>query len=778
MDGVAGLVALLVLLAALVVWIVLAVRALLANARSRAVAARALADADFFGLIAEAAPGGFLHIAADGLCRIGGAASAWLGPCDGSPPGARLSPESAHAFKRLLADKAAGPIEVETIDGRRLRACRCDSRLPADRSGETLVWFEDRSAELARVEQVFEESRALGRAAESLRAILEAAPFPIWMRDGDLALIAVNDAYVRAVEQSGEAAVIAHQVEIVANALTGSTREMARRTRASGGVVSERHFAVVAGQRCALDITNIALDNHIVGFAIDVTEAESARAELARVIDGHAETLNRLSTPVAIFDAEQRLRFFNNPFARLFRLSEDWLAEHPDHGSLIEAMRERRRLPEQADFRSWKANQLALHHSLEPVEEMWHLPDGSTLRVVAQPHALGGLLILYEDVTSRLALESSYNTLIAVQRETLNNLHEAVAVFGSDARLKLFNPDYARIWGLDPDFLATEPHFGEILDHSNMHDHAGKLWPELRARLLGQVAGRKAISGRWNRPDGVVLDYAVVPLPDGRTLTTHLDVSDSSRIEQALRERNEALETADRMKSEFVASMSYELRTPLNSIIGFTELLNAGFAGPLTGKQQGYAGYVLEAAGQLRELIDDILDLAVIEAGGMTLDVVAVPVLSLVENACTLAREQARKAELKLEIEVDAACGEIEGDARRLTQALYNLLTNAIKFTPPGGKVTVRARPEGDDQVEVAVIDDGVGVDDEERERVFKKFHTGPKAGSRKGVGLGLSLVQSFITLHQGHVVLESAPGRGTSVICRLPRRQGMVRDR
>jgi len=631
-----------------------------------------------------------------------------------------------------------------------------------------------RAAEALSIEGGAPAEPAAARRADAIaHDAMDAAPYPVWLRNADLDLIWVNAAYVRAVEADSADAVLSSQSEIVDNALTGSTLESARRARDQGEAASERHFAILEGQRRAVAVTDVPIGEAVAGFAIDVTEAEEARAEVARLLDSHAETMNKLLSPVAIFDAEQKLQFFNSAFASLSRLPEDWLADTPDHASLLEAMRERRRLPEQADFQAWKKEQLELHHCVEPVEDLWHLPDGAAWRVVAQPHPLGGLLLLFEDVTDRLALEGSYNTLIAVQSETLNNLHEAVAVYGSDGRLKLYNPNYAAIWQLDPVFLETEPHFGDLLERARHLLSDGKDWPARKQQLLGQVSERQAQSGRWYRPDGRVLDYAIVPLPDGRMLVTHIDVTDSVRIEQALRERSEALETADRLKSEFVANMSYELRTPLNSIIGFSELIAGGIAGPLTESQSDYLGYVLQSAGELRDLIDDILDLAVLEAGAMSLDIDLIDVSELVENTLAIGREQARKVQLKLEAEIDPEVGSIEGDQRRLTQALYNLVTNALKYTPAGGTVAVCARCASDDpdHVEIVVSDTGVGIDEEERELVFNKFYTASGQFARKGVGLGLSLVQSFVELHGGKVELESVTDEGTTVICRLPRR-------
>jgi signal transduction histidine kinase len=250
-------------------------------------------------------------------------------------------------------------------------------------------------------------------------------------------------------------------------------------------------------------------------------------------------------------------------------------------------------------------------------------------------------LFTFEDVTDRLALEQSYNTLIAVQSETLDNLHQAVAVFGPDGRLKLFNPAYARIWGLDSVMLRGEPRVAEIIDAVRHLFIPRDEWESLRSKLLAGVSDRTARAGRFERGDGTTLDYAAVPLPDGAMLFSYIDVTDSVSVQRALNERNQALLAADQLKTEFVTNVSYELRTPLNTIIGFTEILSNQYFGTLNHRQAEYAGGVLDASQQLLALIDNILDLALVESGRLSLELGTVKIHSMLESVVALAREAA-----------------------------------------------------------------------------------------------------------------------------------------
>ena len=417
--------------------------------------------------------------------------------------------------------------------------------------------------------------------------------------------------------------------------------------------------------------------------------------------------LEKLGTAIVIFGPDTKLQFFNANFVNLWGLDEDWLRTEPTHGEILEELRAHRRLPEQVDFQAYKKERLELYTSLiEPSEELMHLPDERVLRTVVNPHPFGGLLFTFEDVTDRLTLERSYNTLIAVQRESLNNLHEAVAVFGDDGRLKLHNPAYERIWHFTPETMEGEPRVTEIVEGAKDLFRYDGDWPSFKEKVISRTIDHTPRTGRFERTDGTVLDYASVPLPDGAILFSYLDVTDSINIERALRERNEALETADRLKSEFVANMSYELRTPLNTIIGFTEILANQYFGTLNERQVDYTRGILESSQQLLHLIDDILDLAMIQAGRLALELQPVDIKAMMTSLLGLFEERAIKQGVALKLDCAKNIGEMVADGRRLKQALFNLISNSIRHTPEKGKITLSAKRDGENII-LTVADTG-----------------------------------------------------------------------
>jgi signal transduction histidine kinase len=683
---------------------------------------------------------------------------------------ARLEPNDAAALEAAVARlRAEGtqfelPVTVAATraaldaSGRRLKAG--DGTPMAD-----LLWLVDASGRAHAVA----ECAAAHALSHRLRGVLDVLPLPVWRRGADLALIDCNRAYAAAVDAAAQKT-LAEQREIGAGAIGEGGRALASRARATIVPQSESHHIVIAGSRRLMEFTEAPLDGsgELVGFAQDFTDLENIQAELARHIAAHADVLENVAVAIAIYGPDTKLTFFNTAFASLWRLEEDWLVTEPTLDEVLERLRERRRIPEHADFRAFKRQQLAMFTSLiEPQEELLHLPDERTLRLVISPHPFGGLTFVYEDVTDKLAMERSYNTLIEVQRETLDNLYEAIAVFGSDGRLKLSNPAYAQIWRLTPADLTGEPHVGDIVEKQRAFFDDGEDWPAMKQRIIARLTAHQGESTRLARRDGSILQAVIVPLPDGNVLLSYLDVTDSTRVENALRERNEALETAGRLKSEFIANVSYELRTPLNAIIGFAEILTNQYFGELSPRQLDYSKGILDSSHRLLSLINDILDLATIEAGYMILETQELDIHTLMSSVLSLSRERARNQNLKLDFDCPTDIGSLHGDERRLKQALFNLISNALKFTPAGGTVTLAARRTAE-RIALIVADTGVGVPREDQARIFEKFERGSPNARHSGPGLGLSLVKSFIELHGGTVEMDSRPGTGTTVTCYL----------
>jgi signal transduction histidine kinase len=585
----------------------------------------------------------------------------------------------------------------------------------------------------------------------------------VWSRDIAGGLIFVNPAYARAVEAKDPADAIARALEL----LNRPAREEASRARATGQLYTGRVPAVVAGARRNFDVIDVPTRTGSAGIGIDATEAEAMRSELIRLSDAHRRTLDQLATGVAIFTAEQRLTFYNTAFRSLWDLDTGFLDQTPTDSAVLDRLRAARKLPEEKDFREWKAALHEAYRATETKEIFWHLPDGRTVRVVTAPNPQGGVTYLFDDVTERLQLQRGYDALIRVQRETLDNLAEAIAVFGSDGRLRLHNPAFAEMWRLAADSLATRPHIEAVIQQCRPLYHDDALWRRLHGAVTA-IEGRDIVKARLEIRTGSVADLVTVPLPDGATLVAFLDVTDTVNVERALRERNEALETADALKVDFVHHVSYELRSPLTNIIGFAHLMGEPSIGALSTKQREYLGYISTSTNALLAIINDILDLATIDAGAMRLNLGQVDIRGTMNAAAEGIKDRLIKDNIALNIRAASDIGGFEADDRRLRQVLFNLLANAVGFSPPGATITLAAERHPD-AVIFSVTDNGPGIPPEVQDRVFDWFESHSQGSSHRGAGLGLSIVRSFVELHGGTVTLDSAVGQGTTVTCRFP---------
>jgi signal transduction histidine kinase len=639
--------------------------------------------------------------------------------------------------------------------------------------GTMLLWFFDSSAgeeERARLSLRLNQTEA---ALSSLTHLIEAAPFPMWFRGPDLRLGLVNSAFVHAVEGKDAQEVIERGAELIDAPGHDGAAATAREAHETGRVVSRMQPAIIHGERRMLRVVNVPLSTGAVaGFAIDVQDLEDARTELARYIESQRELADRMTAGTAQFDADRNLSFFNRPFAMMTQLDPDWLSEQPEFDRIIERMRDQQRLPETRDFPAWKEERRGWFTSAEEVvEEEWMLPNGDHVRVVAQPLPDGGLRLFLEDRTEQLRLASARDTLLRVRAATFDNLFEAISVFASDGRLYTWNSRFLDDWELDEEWLTSHPRVDELVPAMARKLVNPTAAAQIREMVRQTTNERQSATGRISMTDGRHFQFAAVPLPDGNALLTMVDVTDSTRIEAALRERATALEEADRVKTDFVANMSYELRTPLTSIGGFAELLGGGYAGELTPKARDYVSAILESVERLSKLINDVLDLTTGDTRGVALEKERVDIAGLCRAAAETAKARAAEKAQKLAVDISAGAGHVFGDARRLRESVEHVLHNAIAYTDRKGSISLRADGDRKNAI-IRIEDNGSGIEAEDLPRVFNRFDRVVEAAVRgeAALGLGLPLTQQFIEAHGGTVELQSEKGKGTIVTLTIPR--------
>jgi len=631
-------------------------------------------------------------------------------------------------------------------------------------SGEVMIWVRDVDEQRKEYLKLSNDHENLKIETIGLRAMLDTISHPIWLRDRNSRLSWVNEPYAFAVGAESGAVAIAAQIEFLDAILRTNAAELLL----NGDVFHARVPVIVSGQRRIFDIVETPLAAGSIGYATDVSDLEAIRNDMQRQMASHVRTLDQLPTAVAIFDEKQCLTFCNVAYRNLWQLDEGFIASKPTDNEILDRLRDLRRLPEQADYKSWKKALNEAYHTLETQEVAWYLPDGRTLRVVLTPNPQGGVTYLFEDVTAQFVLQSNFNALSRVQSETLDSLKEGVSVFGTDGRLKLNNPAFEAIWELDPQLLSEQPHIDQLIQETAQLYEGDGVWASIKGAVAGVSDARYGQSFRMERSNGSIIDCAVAPLPDGATLVTFVDVSATVHVERALKERNDALEQAGQLRENFVHHVSYQLRSPLTNVIGFTELLASGAAGLLTDRQSEYVGHVFQSSNALMAIIDDILDLASFDRGEINLDRVNVNIREVVSAAMDGLQDRIRERKIEIEVIIDCAVDTFSLDVKRIRQILFNLLSNAIGFSSEGQIVTVLVSESNSDLI-LSVADKGRGIPEAVIDRVFDRFETYTVGSRHRGVGLGLSIVRTLVELHGGHVTIESVIGEGTCVTCLFP---------
>lgn len=630
--------------------------------------------------------------------------------------------------------------------------------------GKALIRFCELDTIQGEILKMSEELEQAKTDLASITELLNSISHPVWLQNERDGFIWSNKAYLKAVG--------AHSIEDVRqrslDLLGGAYQEIALEARKEGKIYAKRISTSIGETIRVLDVIEEPTLSGRTGLAIDISDLEQSRKLLQQEAETHLRTLDQLSTAVAIFDKDQRLVFHNAAYQQFWRLEPQFLETRPSDSEILERLRAYGRLPEQANFRQWINEFLSSYEKAESRENWWYLPDRRTVRVFSSPNPQGGLTYFYDDLTDRVRLESQMNSFRRVQNETLDALKEGVAVFGSDGRLNYYNRAFAEIWEFMPETLQDQPHIDEIIRQGSLLVPDEEKWVDIRGAVAGLHDMRLGLSLRLERTDKRTIDCSGQPLPDGATLLTFSDVTASVNIAKALTERNEALEEASRMRDNFVHHFSYQVRSPLTNVIGFTQLLDEGTAGILNSRQKEYIAHIMRSSSALLAILNDILDLASIDTGSMQLQVEEVDLRSAVLEAARGLEDRMTEAHMNLNLDIPASIPHLYADRKRIRQILFNLLSNAVSFSDIGQTICVVVRSQ-DQNIAIDVIDQGKGIPDELQETIFRRFETIPTGSRHRGLGLGLSIVWSLVELHGGFIELHSEPGHGTRVTCIFP---------
>jgi signal transduction histidine kinase len=630
-------------------------------------------------------------------------------------------------------------------------------------------FFWEESTEKKRLQKL---NYALQNELITFASLLDEITFPIWQRDKDLKIRYCNTRFCEIIGNTRDNILSSNEIELFKDA-----KLIANDALTQNKPQFIEQSIVINGEKTLNQIVEIPVNNlkirgtikaGTIGFALNFSELQNTRERLKHYLESQNKLLESSGNAIAIYGTNERLEYFNQAFVSLWKLDQRWLDTSPTYGEVLEVLREKRKLPEQADFVAFKKENVQMFKNLiEKKEVFYYQTDGTVIKAIIIPQDGGGLLFYYEDLTNEISLERSYNTLLSVQRSTLDNLNEAVAVFGEDGRLKLYNPTYEKLWLLDESVLQSEPHINDILEEERgLHSYND--WDEYKAEFLSDLYCRKFIEKKVYRSDNVILLQRFNPLPDGATLLTYFDISDKENVEKSLRSEKMALEEAERIKTNFLSNVSYELRSPLMSVMGFAEILSMEYFSSLDSKSKDYLKAIIDSSMKLKYLIDNIIDVSSIDAGYVKLNATSIYVPEMLNEISTDLNKEALKKNITINYDLSQDVRDVIADKDRIKQVLKTIINNSIAMTESNGKIEVKVMLNRNN-VKFEISDEGVGIGEDDLKNIFDQFFK-IQSDSFHGTGLGLYLAKKIVEMHGGYIIAESKLNIGSKFIFEIPK--------
>ncbi|MFM7347084.1 MAG: PAS-domain containing protein [Tagaea sp.] len=423
----------------------------------------------------------------------------------------------------------------------------------------------------------------------------------------------------------------------------------------------------------------------------------------------------------------------------------------------------------------WLAERLRQHN--EPGDKSFEVPasDGRTLQIRDQRLPDGGYALTVTDITQTREHRGEIERQTQILARTFESIDEGIVVYDSDRTLIAWNERARQILDAPPDIMRLGVRFEDAIRFQAARGDFGRnadVDAEI-ARRVARVSRADPYSDEGWRANGRYIVTRRTPLPGGGWVTLFTDLTERKHAEDALRDAKDLAETASRTKSEFLANMSHELRTPLNAVIGFSEIIHQQIFGPIDeARYVDYAKDIHASGTYLLQVINDILDISKAEAGKVDLREEPVDIARALAACAKLLGPRAEAGQVRVEIDVPEDAPQLLADEQRLRQIVLNLMSNAVQFTPPGGRVTAGCAREPDGALRLSIADSGIGMREQDIPRALEPFGQIDSALARRfeGTGLGLPLTKKLAELHGGTLELRSKPGMGTTAIVRFPK--------
>ncbi|MDR0630424.1 MAG: PAS-domain containing protein [Holosporales bacterium] len=616
---------------------------------------------------------------------------------------------------------------------------------------------------------------AVRRADNDLEDILNALPIYVWKRDADLKLKYCNQKYADAFDTSPSEVIRCNmKLPIFTNSKGLSLEQLAI---SSGKAQTVRKHTIVNGVRKLFEISELPLNHkkQQIGYAIDVSDEDKIQNEYDIFKKQTFDALDHISVPIAICDADTKLSFFNKAGLQFFDLEESYAMSSPSFVEILGVLIDKKKITEAKDYQTLKNTWLRYFREIvAPHHEFMHTPDGRSINIVVSPHYGGGLIFVFEDITEKLVMERERNALFAVQKETIEHLHDGILVFGGDNKIRMMNPTINEIWetdnwGTNSSDLHIKDFFSRTSDLFISSDDC-ETWI---SQIISMSESRTESSGTIMLVNGKNIDYIYVPLPDGHNLIRFADVTDRRKLENALREKNDMMSQIDRLKSHFISNVSFELKSPINTISGFSDILINQYFGDLNERQLEYCRSILEASNKLADIIDAMLNLATIEAGHNKMRYKEIYLSEFLNELVKLFNDAASKKNVAIQTSVEESSLNAYCDEYSIKQVLFQITSLLLKITQIGETISIHASKlaEQQDYITISIKNTGFGMPRDELDNINKILmnDNDHKPNFSSSSDFVFLFAQHVAQLHEGRLSVESDYEAGTIITISIP---------
>lgn len=392
-----------------------------------------------------------------------------------------------------------------------------------------MVWFRDISIESQTIDELESEKSNWFQQILKLEDLINNIPYPVWLRDDKLNIFELNRKYLEFFDNKNREDIINNHIEIQNVNGEHISRNLAFLAHSINKTKKQTVNIIKNGERRVYEVVETpfhvedSLDKiYTAGALIDITELDDLKRNLKIHQNAHLEIMGTLGTAFAVFNSSLKLAFYNKAFVQLWKLDDIWLEQQPNYSMFLDILREKRMLPEVPDYLAFKnGEQKDFNTIIEAKEDMLHLPNGQTIRRVRIPHPMGGLVFAFEDVSDKLATRRAYNSLLAIQKESLENLFDAVIIFGFDGHLNFYNQSYLNLWNIEEDILEKEPNISELVETQKDFFKKVEDWKSLKADIINHIISFTTKSFILNRDDIDKVEVMSRTLSDGSIMVTY-----------------------------------------------------------------------------------------------------------------------------------------------------------------------------------------------------------------------------------------------------------------